>query len=44
MPYNIKQNTYDQAKKLGVQVKSSTVKGKKIDIFKDGKKVASIGE
>ena len=32
-----------QAKKLGVVVKSSSVKGKKIDVFKDGKKVASVG-
>ena len=43
MPYNIKQYTYDQAKKLGVQVKPSSVKSKKIDVFKDGKKVASVG-
>ena len=43
MPYSIKQYTYDQAKKLGVQVKPSTVKSKKIDVFKDGKKVASVG-
>ena len=43
MPYNIKQYTYTQAKKLGVNVKPSTVKGKKIDVIKDGKKVASIG-
>ena len=32
-----------KAKKLGVTIKSSTVKGKKIDVFKDGKKVSSIG-
>jgi phage terminase small subunit len=43
MPYNIKQYTYDQAKKLGVQVKPSSVKSKKIDVFKDGKKVVSVG-
>ena len=41
MPYSIKQYTYDQAKKLGVQVKPSTVKSKKIDVYKDDKKVAS---
>ncbi len=29
--------------KLGVQVKPSKLKGKKIDVFKDGKKVASVG-
>jgi hypothetical protein len=43
MPYNIKQYTYDQAKKLGVEIKHSTNKTKKIDVFKKGKKVCSIG-
>ncbi|MAK55757.1 MAG: hypothetical protein CML17_07940 [Pusillimonas sp.] len=28
---------------MGVTVKPSTRKGKKIDVFKDGKKVASVG-
>ena len=28
---------------MGVEVKNSTVKGKKIDVFKDGKKIASVG-
>ena len=32
------------AKKIGVNVKRSTRAGKKVDIFKDGKKVASIGD
>tara|TARA_R110000782_G_scaffold258398_1_gene348057 strand:+ start:185 stop:463 length:279 start_codon:yes stop_codon:yes gene_type:complete len=32
-----------QAKKLGVEVKSSTNPKKKLDVFKDGKKTASIG-
>lgn len=41
--YKIKRHTYTQAKKLGVVVKPSTVKGKKIDVFKKGKKVASVG-
>lgn len=41
--YNITQYTLDKAKKLGVEVKNSTVKGKKIDVFKDGKKIASVG-
>lgn len=31
------------AKELGVTVKLSKVKGKKIDVFKDGKKIASVG-
>jgi len=41
--YDIQPYTKEQAKKLGVQVKPSTRKGKKIDVFKDGNKVASIG-
>jgi len=32
------------AKKIGVTVKRSTRAGKKLDVFKDGKKVASIGD
>ena len=43
MAYRIKQRTYRRARALGVQVKPSTRKGKKIDVFKNGKKVASIG-
>lgn len=43
MTYRIKQYTKNQAKKLGVVVKPSTRKGKKIDVFKNGKKVASVG-
>jgi hypothetical protein len=43
MAYRITKYTRDQAKKLGVEVKASTVKGKKIDVFKNGKKVASVG-
>lgn len=43
MPYKIKNYTKKQAEKLGVDVKPSRVKGKKIDVFKDGKKVASVG-
>jgi hypothetical protein len=41
--YEIKPYTKAQAKKLGVEVKSSTRKGKKIDVFSKGEKVASIG-
>jgi len=41
--YNITEYTYTQAKKLNVEVKPSTNKKKKIDVFKDGKKIASIG-
>ena len=43
MSYNITNYTKRQAKRLGVTVKPSTRKGKKIDVFKYGKKVASIG-
>jgi hypothetical protein len=43
MPYNITNYTYKQAKKLGVQVKPSTNKTKKIDVYKKGNKIASVG-
>ena len=43
MPYNIKQYTHDQAKRLGVVVKPSSLSGKKIDIFKGNQKIASVG-
>ena len=43
MSYNITRYTLDRAKQLGVEVKPSTSKGKKIDVFKNGSKVASVG-
>ena len=43
MDYNIKAYTKNQAKKIGVTVKPSGLKGKKIDVFKKGVKVASVG-
>jgi hypothetical protein len=43
MPYKITNYTKAQAKKLGVSVKPSSVKGKKIDVVKGGKKIASVG-
>lgn len=43
MPYTITNYTYKQAKKLGVQVKPSTNKTKKIDVYKKGRKIASVG-
>ena len=43
MGYTITSYTRTQAKKLGVVVKQSTNKKKKIDVFKNGKKVASVG-
>ena len=42
-PYTITDYTYSQAKKLGVEVKLSANPLKKIDVFKEGKKVASVG-
>jgi hypothetical protein len=43
MPYKIKAYSFAQAKKLGVTIKPSKRLGKKIDVFKGDKKVASIG-
>lgn len=43
MAYKIKTYTKNQAKKIGVTVKPSKTKGKKIDVFKKGVKVASVG-
>lgn len=44
MPYRITQYSKDQAQRLGVIIKQSTVQGKKIDVFnKKGDKLASIG-
>jgi hypothetical protein len=44
MTYKITKYSLDQARKLGVMIKPSTVKGKKIDVYKDDKKVATIGD
>ena len=41
--YQITEYSYQQAKRLGVTIKPSTNKKKKIDVFKDGDKIASIG-
>ena len=41
--YKIKRYSYEQAKKLNVDIKPSTNKTKKIDVFKDNEKIASIG-
>lgn len=43
MSYKIRKHTKNQAKKLGVSVKPSKNKAKKIDVFKNGNKVASVG-
>jgi hypothetical protein len=41
--YQIKQHSYNQAKRLGVIIKVSSNPKKKIDVFKNGSLVASIG-
>lgn len=41
--YQILPYTYKKAKALGVNVKPSTNSTKKIDVYKKGKKVASVG-
>jgi len=43
MRYIILKYTYDKAKALGVDIKNSTNPKKKIDVFKNGIKIASIG-
>ena len=42
-PYHITSYTYKQAKKLGLKVVPSTNKTKKIDVYKNGRKIASVG-
>lgn len=41
--YQITEYSYNKAKQLGVEIKPSTNKNKKIDVFKNGNKIASIG-
>ena len=41
--YHITTYTYKKARKLGFQVKPSTNKTKKIDVYKHHKKIASVG-
>jgi hypothetical protein len=43
MGYKISNYTINQAKRIGVNVKPSRTKGKKIDVIKDGRKIASVG-
>jgi hypothetical protein len=43
MPYNITKYTRSRAKKLGVQIMPSKNKTKKLDVYRFGKKIASIG-
>jgi hypothetical protein len=41
--YSITNYTRERARKIGVTVKPSTSKDKKIDVFKKGEKIASVG-
>lgn len=41
--YHITRYTLNKAKQIGVKVKPSTNKTKKIDVFKKNKKIASVG-
>ena len=41
--YKITEYSKEQAEKLGVQIKPSVKKNKKIDVIKNGKVIASIG-
>ena len=41
--YKISNRTKEKAKALGVSVQPSKTTNKKVDVFKDGKKVASVG-
>jgi len=43
MSYKILPYTLRQAKAIGVDVKPSMKKGKKIDVYKDGKLIGSVG-
>ena len=42
-PTNALNKAKEKGKKYGVEVERSTRKGKKVDIFKDGRKICSIG-
>lgn len=41
--YKIRNYTRKQAKKIGVEIKPSSNKTKKIDVYKNARKIASIG-
>jgi len=41
--YEITAYTRAQAARLGVEVRHSSTKTKKIDVFRDGKKIAAVG-
>ena len=41
--YEIQPYTRERARQIGVEVRLSSVKGKKLDVYADGRKIASIG-
>ena len=41
--YSIKNYTFEKAKMYGLEVKPSLKKGKKVDVYKGGEYIASIG-
>lgn len=43
MDYHITNYSYKRAKKLGVMIRPSTNKTKKVDVYKKNRKIASIG-
>ena len=43
MSYNILPYSYRQARRIGVEIRPSKTKGKKLDVYDDNKKIASIG-
>lgn len=43
MPYKITNYTFSKAKRMGLKVSPSTNKTKKIDVYKKGVKIASVG-
>ena len=44
MGYVIKQHTRDQAKRMGLEVQLSKHAHKKIDVIRDGERIASVGD
>ena len=44
MTYIIKRYSFDRAKQFGVDIKQSTSKNKKIDVYKNGVKIATVGD
>jgi len=42
--FEIRAHHREAARRLGVQIRPSQVRGKKLDVFKGGNKVASIGQ